>query len=160
MLLGSTEVRGASLFAAIDFQRATEVFAPLPLDEVGGRTQPAVLHLRDLTLFNLPQTLAARDEVSVGGVSSRALSALLWISKPRTSRADSAGYVLDRVTASVSCAEVSFLKHLLQRLQQNAGDSDSDIVLDFMARLPLPHPEPCHHEPTLARRLSGVNISR
>ena len=140
LLLGSAEVRGASPFAAIDFQQAGEVFAPVPLDTGGAHPQPGILHLRDLELFNLPRTLAGEGEGPPGGVGIQALAALLWICKPREAGADSTVYVLDTVTASVSCAEVSYLRVLFERLQQNVAETESDVVLDFMARSPSSAP--------------------
>lgn len=137
LLLGSTVLEGLSPFAAIDFQRAREVFAPLPLDRTDGSTQPAVLYLHNLQLFNLPQRLAVGDGQPAGGVRPGALSALLWISKPRNGASDGELYVLDSVTASVSCTEVAFLRSLFQRLQLNAVESESsDMVVEFMVPCP------------------------
>lgn len=131
-------LEGSSPFAAIDFQQSSEVFAPLPLDRSDGRAQPAELHLRNLSIFNLPQTLAASDELSVAGISPSSLSALLWISKAHKPREDTTLYVLDSVTASVSCTEVTFLKGLFQRLRNNAAESESsDMVVEFTACSPF-----------------------
>lgn len=129
-------VEGASPFAAIDFQRASQVFAPLQVHRRDASTQPAVLRLRNLHLFNLPYT----SKKNIGGsIRRNSLCALLWISKPSTKRLKEPVYVLDNVTASVSCAEVAFLKRFFERLQLNAAKSESsDTVIEFTARFLFP----------------------